>query len=96
MIVVYDGAYDKLIVHGFQTHAGIDGASHDVLWAKVTLDKRKHIIFEGYASIVKFFGPHVQIKSNFVIEHIIIKEHTVEPAKVGIRNIYVTNSFTKN
>jgi hypothetical protein len=51
MIVVYDGAYDKLVVHGFHTHAGIDGASHYVLWAKVTLDNRKEIIFEGYVSI---------------------------------------------
>jgi hypothetical protein len=95
MIVVYDGAYDKLIMHGFHAHARIDGASHYVLWAKVTLNKRKEVIFEGYASIVQKFGPHVQIKSNFVIEHILIKEHNVEPARVGKRNIYVTNSFTK-
>jgi hypothetical protein len=44
---------DKLVVHGFHIHAGIDGASHYVLRAKVTLDKRKEIIFEGYASIVQ-------------------------------------------
>jgi hypothetical protein len=96
MIVVYDGAYDKLIMHGIHAHARIDGASHYVVWAKVTLDKRTEIIFEGYVSIVQKFAPHVQIKSNFVIEHIPIKEHNVELARVGIRNIYVTNSFTKN
>jgi hypothetical protein len=39
MIVVYDGAYDKLVAHGFRTHARIDGASNYVSWAKVTLEK---------------------------------------------------------
>jgi alpha-amylase/alpha-mannosidase (GH57 family) len=51
--MVYDGAYDKLVVHGFHTYVRIDGASHYVLRAKVTLDKKMEIIFEGYAYIMQ-------------------------------------------
>jgi hypothetical protein len=54
MIVVYDVAYDKLVMYGFHIHGRIHGISHYVLWAKVALDqKRKETIFEGYVFVVQ-------------------------------------------
>jgi hypothetical protein len=86
MIVVYDVAYDKLVMYGFHKHGGIDGASHYVLWAKVALNqKKKETKFEGYVFVVQKFGPPLWIRLDFAIEHILIKDH-IEVARVGIRN----------
>ena len=49
-------AYDKLVNYGFHVHAGIDGVSHYMLWAKVALDKKKTTIFEPYIRTVEKFG----------------------------------------
>jgi hypothetical protein len=43
-------AYDKLVVHGFHTHARFDESSNYVLRAKVTLEKRKEMIFKSYVT----------------------------------------------
>ena len=45
-------AYNKLMNYGFHVHAGIDGASHYMLWAKIALDKKKTTIFELYVRII--------------------------------------------
>jgi len=96
MIVAYDVAYDKSVMYGFHKHGGIDGASHYVLWAKVALNpKKKETNFEGYVFVVQKFGPPLWIRLDFAIEHILIKDH-IEVARVGIRNLCIISSFTKN
>jgi hypothetical protein len=47
--VVGDVAHDKFFMYGFCAHAGIDGALHCVLWAKVALYYKKgnNLIFNN-------------------------------------------------
>jgi hypothetical protein len=44
--------YDKLTPWHICLHGGIDGGSHFLLWAVVSINKKKEIIFARYSTIV--------------------------------------------
>ena len=57
----------ELCVHGC-----IDGALYYVLYAKVASDKTQETIFEPFKAAVEKFGTPLHIRSNFVLEHVLI------------------------
>jgi len=54
---------------GIRIDVGIDGGSHFVLWACVTMNKQKETIFARYFIIIAKYGHPLRIWSNFACEH---------------------------
>lgn len=89
-------AYDKLAMYGFRVHAGIDGASHYVLWAEVAADKTSDTIYKLFASAVQKFGLPLRVRSDFASEHTLIRQHMEAARPNAPRNPFLVGSLVHN
>ena len=88
-------AYDKLAMYGLRIHGCIDGASHYVLYAKVASNKTQETIFEPFQRVVEKFGAPLRVRSDFVVEHALIRR-LLEEARPDIRNPFLVGSSVHN
>ena len=88
-------AYDKLAMYGLRIHGCIDGASHYVLYAKVASNKTQETIFEPFRRVVEKFGAPLRVRSDFAVEHALIRR-LMEEARPDIRNPFLVGSLVHN
>jgi len=74
MSVIFScAAYDKLAKWGIKIHAGIDGGTHFVLWARAAMDKQQTTIYDAYADAVRKYGRPLRVRSDFAAEHNLVE-----------------------
>jgi hypothetical protein len=82
-------------MYGLRVHGCIDGASHYDLYAKVALDKTQETIFEPFRAAVEKFGTPLRVRSNFALEHVLIRQF-MEEARADTRNLFLVASSVYN